>query len=139
MSARRLEKLAKIIQTTVSEVIQNHLSDPRITGLISVTRVQVSPDLRLARVYLSLAGTDAKQENLTLQAVKHARGFIQTRLADTLTTRTCPRLDFQLDESIKKGFAITHILDQIAAEHTAREGGNPPESPLENPESNDER
>jgi ribosome-binding factor A len=139
MASRRLEKISKIIQTTVSEVIQNHLSDPRITGLIGVTRVQVSPDLRLARVFLSVVGTDPKQEGLTLQAVKHARGYIQTRLADTLTTRTCPRLDFQLDESIKKGFVISHILDQIAAENAAQKSGNPPEPSQENPESDDER
>ena len=139
MSSRRLEKVSRTIRNTVSEVIQNHLSDPRITGLISVTRVQASPDLRLAKVYLSVVGADSKQADLTLQAVKHARGYIQSRLADNLSMRSCPKLDFYLDDSIKKGFEISHILDKIAAENAERASVETSENLTEYPELDNEK
>jgi ribosome-binding factor A len=139
MSSRRLEKIERIIRNTVSEVIQNHLSDPRITGLISVTRAQLSADLRQARVYLSIVTTDPTRNQATLQAVKHARGYIQSRLAGNLSLRTCPKLEFFLDDSIKKGFEISHILDQIAAENQQRQENAQSENSNEYPESDDEK
>ena len=114
--SRRLEKLSRTIRDVVSEVIQSQLSDPRIRGMVSITRVELAGDLSVAKVYLSVIGVDSKDQQLSCKAIISASGFIRTRLASVLTTRTCPSLDFHLDDSLKKGFEITQLLDKLAAE-----------------------
>jgi len=114
--SRRLEKISRTIRDVVSDVIQNQLSDPRISGMISITRVDLAADLSMAKIYLSIIGTDRKRQQLSCKAISNASGFIRTRLASVLTTRTCPALDFHLDDSLKKGFEITQLLDKLAAE-----------------------
>ena len=121
MATRRIEKVSRAIRSAVSEAIQLRLSDPRIQGLISVTRVEPSPDLRTARIYLSVVGVDEKQQELSLQGIRHAHGYIQSYLAERLTMKVCPSLQFELDTSLKKVFEITQILDELAAERVARE------------------
>ena len=101
---------------TVSRVIQEQLSDPRIKGMISVTRVETSADISSARVYLSIMGVSQKQQESTTEAVRHASGFIQSRLAGVLTTRSCPTLTFFLDNSLKKSFEILKLINQISTE-----------------------
>ncbi|MCP4712761.1 MAG: 30S ribosome-binding factor RbfA, partial [Planctomycetes bacterium] len=103
MASHRLEKVARSIQATVGDVIQSQLSDPRIKGMISVTRVDPAPDLRSARVYISILGVDEKQQQLSLRGIEHARGHIQHLLAKRVTFKMCPTLQFFLDESLKKG------------------------------------
>jgi len=115
--SRRLEKVSRTIRDTVSEVIQNQLSDPRIRGLISVTRVKVAADFSTAHIYLSIIGIDTKQQQLSTQAIQHAAGFIQSRLASVLSTRSCPILNFTLDDSLKKGSEVLNIINQLAAEN----------------------
>lgn len=121
MSSRRTEKTSRIIRETVSDAIQSQLSDPRIRGLISVTRVETSADLMRARVYLSMLGLDAKGQELSIRGIRHAKGYIQGRLASRLTTRNCPTLSFFADDSLKQGFAVTKLIDEITAERQARE------------------
>lgn len=125
--------MSRAIRSAVSEVIPLRLSDPRIQGLISVTRVEPSPDLRSARVYLSILGVDEKQQALSLQGIRHAHGYIQSYLAEQLTMKVCPSLHFELDASLKKGIEITQILDELAAERAERE-----ETMLEETERNHE-
>lgn len=121
MTTRRVEKVSRAIRAAVSEAIQHRLSDPRIQGLISVTRVEPSPDLRTARVYLSILGVDEKQQELGLSGIRHAHGYIQSYLAEQLTMKLCPALHFELDSSFKKGLAISRILDDLASERAERE------------------
>jgi ribosome-binding factor A len=121
MATRRLEKVSRAIRSAVSEAIQSHLSDPRIQGIVSVTRVEPSADLRNARVYLSMVGVDEKQQELSLKGIQHAHGYIQSYLAGQLTMKVCPTLHFALDASFKKGIAITQILEELAAERAERE------------------
>jgi ribosome-binding factor A len=120
MATRRLEKVSRAIRTAVSEVIQNHLSDPRIQGLVTVTRVEPTPDLRTAKVFLSILGVNEQQQELSLKGIKHAHGYVQSYLAGQLTMKTCPSLRFYLDDSLKKSFAITQLLDQVTAEQKAQ-------------------
>ena len=117
MLSRRLEMIGRTIRDSVSDAIQNRLSDPRIQGMISVTRVETAGDLRSARVYLSVLGVDEKQQELSLRGISHASGRIQRYLAKKLTIRTCPTLSFHLDDSLKKGYQITKLIDQAAAEY----------------------
>ena len=134
MATRRMEKVSRAIRSAVSEAIQLRLSDPRIQGMISVTRVEPSPDLRTARIYLSVLGVDEKQQNLSLKGIRHAHGYIQSHLAEQLTMKVCPSLHFELDASLKKGFEITQILDELAAKRAERE-----EMTSQETETNDER
>ena len=118
--SRRLEKISRTIRDVVSDVIQNQLADPRISGMVSITRVDLAADLSVAKIYLSIIGADRKHQELSCRAVSNAGGFIRTRLASVLTTRTCPALDFHLDDSLKKGFETTQLLDKLAAERNRR-------------------
>ena len=139
MASHRLEKVARSIQETVGEVIQNHLSDPRIKGLISVTRVDPAPDLRSARVYISILGVDERQQQLSLHGIEHARGHIQHLLARRVAFKMCPTLQFYLDESLKKGFKIIQLLDELSSEKNEGVAENESNLTEESTESDDER
>lgn len=114
--SRRIERINRTVRDTVSDVIQTQLADPRIKGLISVTRVDTSADLSVSRVYLSVMGVGHRQERISVDAVRHARGFIQARLANVLNTRNCPTLQIFHDDSLKKGFEVLQLIDQVATE-----------------------
>lgn len=117
MAGKRLEKVSKIIRSTISDVIQNDLSDPRVRGMVSVTRVELAADLRSGRVYLSILGLDETGSQLCFKGIEHAKGYIQSRLASNLTMKSCPVLSFYLDDSLKKGFKMLQLLDEVAAEN----------------------
>lgn len=120
--SRRTEKLSSQIRRIVAHQIQTGLSDPRIAPMTSVTRVEVSRDLGYARVYVSVVG-DETAGRLSLSALVHATGHIQTALARQLTLRQCPRLRFVLDESLKKSFELIQMIDREMAALNARSPG----------------
>ncbi|MEK6766687.1 MAG: ATP phosphoribosyltransferase [Planctomycetota bacterium] len=105
---RRLEKVRGVIEQEISKVILYKLQDPRI-NLVTVTRVEPSPDLRVAKVYVAIQG-DAPSQKKTLNALKHAKGYIQSEMASHLKLRNTPSLTFYLDEARKKS---GHVLDLI--------------------------
>ena len=121
MPTRRQEKMARAVKEIVSEVILKHLSDPRIVGFVSVTRVKVAADLRIADVYLSIFGSDAAGEKKTYQAIEHARPKIQSMLADEIESRFCPVLRFHKDEEFKKALETLRLLEEISAENRKKE------------------
>ncbi|AQQ70618.1 Ribosome-binding factor A [Limihaloglobus sulfuriphilus] len=111
---RRKLRMARIIKEVVSDAIQNHLSDPRIQGFVSVTEVELTPDLRNASVHLSFIPEDTAE--ITLRAIKHARGHIQTLLAHELNIRFCPIISFHEDLKYKKAGETLKIIEKIADE-----------------------
>lgn len=117
MASRRMEKVARVIRDSVSETIQQHLNDPRIMGMISVTEVDVAPDMKNAIVRLSIFATDEKNKPTTLQAIRHAAGVFQRQLGHVLTSRTCPRLHFELDAKMQKTMETLRLIDQAAQEY----------------------
>jgi ribosome-binding factor A len=116
MPTRRQEKVARVIREVVSDVVANHLNDPRITGFVSVTRVEVMPDLRSAEVYLSIFAADEGARDRTFTAITHARSRIQTFLAGALESKFCPVLRFQEDEQFRKTLEVMKLIDQVASE-----------------------
>ncbi len=90
MPTRRQEKVARVIREVVSDVIPNHLNDPRITGFVSVTRVDVMADMRSADVYLSIFASNEAAKDKTFTAITHARTRIQSFLANALESKFCP-------------------------------------------------
>lgn len=130
MATRRQEKVARVIKEVVSDVVANHLSDPRIEGFVSVTKVDVAVDLHSADVYLSIFGSgpvlrgDYKQEahqenaaqNRTFSAIVHAKSRIQSFLASRLQCKFCPVLHFHRDEQFKKTLETMKLIDQAVSE-----------------------
>jgi ribosome-binding factor A len=116
MSTRRQEKVARAVKEAVSEVISHHLSDPRIEGLVSVTRVGMAADLRTADVYVSILGKDNAAQSKTFIAITHARSRIQAMLADRLRSKFCPVLRFHEDEKLKKTLETMRLIDKAASE-----------------------
>jgi ribosome-binding factor A len=116
MPTRRQEKVARVIREVVSDVIANHLNDPRITGFISVTRVEVTADLRSAEVYLSVFASEEGAKARTLAAITHARARIQSFLAEALDSKFCPVLRFREDEQFRKTLEVMKLIDQVANE-----------------------
>lgn len=104
-----------MIRSVVSDAITNRLNDPRIEPLSSVTRVEVTPDLEFAKVWVSVMGPEATQRR-TIAGLRSAGGYIQKMLAGELQIRVVPRLSFHLDESIKKGDETLRLIEQVMAE-----------------------
>ena len=109
--SHRKDRLSHVVRDVVSDAIANRVSDPRISALTSVTRVEMSPDLKIADVHVSVMGSDADART-TLRGLTSARGMIQTRLARQLNIRQCPMIRFRLDNAFKGGL---ETLRQIEA------------------------
>ncbi len=111
----RQQKVAAQIQKIVAMAIQRDVADPRVDGLVSVTRVDVSPDLREAKVWLSILA--AKRPDATVLAgIRSAGGRIQSEIADNLPLRNIPRLTYALDDTLKKQAEILQKIHEAMAD-----------------------
>ncbi|MFH1746793.1 MAG: 30S ribosome-binding factor RbfA [Planctomycetota bacterium] len=111
----RTEKLGHAIRAVLAEAIQTRLSDPRIELLTSITHVEVSADLSLARVYVSVMAPEVRRK-LCLQALHGASGRLRRALGERLVMRIVPRLEFVLDDSIQRAFNTVQAIDEAMAE-----------------------
>src|ERR1700733_13141674 len=109
--SRRTERVASMIQQELGMMILHELNDPRLTGLPSITRVKVSPDLSSSDVYMTVMGTPGQQE-AALNALRHSAGLMRTRLTKALTLRVAPFLKFHFDEDLKKELEMMELLDK---------------------------
>jgi ribosome-binding factor A len=116
MSSRRVLKAAEAIREVVGMAILADLKDPRIQG-VTVTKVEVSPDMRLAKVYVSIMGDDATQ-NLSLHGLQSSAGYLQQKIAKRIDTRYTPRITFHLDMGVKKSIAIARLLEDVLPEES---------------------
>jgi len=116
MATRRQEKVARVVKETVSDVISHHLSDPRIEGFVSITRVEMAADLRNADVYVSIFGKDQASQNKTFAAITHAKSRIQSMLADRMHSKFCPVLHLYMDEKFKKTLETLNLIDQASGD-----------------------
>jgi ribosome-binding factor A len=116
MPTRRQAKVSRVVKEAVSEAILSHLNDPRIEGIVSVTGVEMSPDLRRADVYLSILGKDEASSNKTYIAVNHARSKIQRFLGERIQSKFCPVLRFHKDEKLKKTLETMRLIEQATNE-----------------------
>ncbi len=105
---RRVDEAMKMV---LSDAIATDLKDPRV-GFVTVTGVKTSPDLRHARVYVSVLGDDVAREG-SLDGLRSAHGYLQRRLAGELTLKHTPTLSFEYDDSVDHGMRITELLDEI--------------------------
>jgi ribosome-binding factor A len=121
MVTRRQEKVARVVKEVVSDAIAHRLSDPRIEGFISVTRVELTPDLRGANVFVSIFGSDQASQNKTFAAITHARSRIQALLAGRIQSKFCPVLHFYTDEKFKKTLETMELIDKAIKELEQRD------------------
>lgn len=115
----RPERVASAIRREISNIIQEELKDPRI-GFTTITKVEVTPDLRDAKIYYSVLG-DEKKRRSTEIALKNARGFIKRLIGDRLKLRFMPEMTFKIDKSFEYQEKIDKILDRIHEEKNDKE------------------
>ncbi len=109
--SHRPERLAEAIKKEVSEMLQTELKDPRV-GFATVTGVDVSGDLKYAKIYVSVLGSK-KERNSTMAGLAKAQGFIRTELGRRIRTRHVPEITFKLDESLDHGARVMELLNEV--------------------------
>ncbi|MBU1864692.1 MAG: 30S ribosome-binding factor RbfA [Candidatus Omnitrophica bacterium] len=108
---RRVARVAEVIRMELAGLILNELKDPRV-GFVTVMGVEVTPDLREAKVFISVMGTE-KEKKSTLIALNNARGFLQHMISEAIRLKSTPLLHFKLDDSIDQSIKIDGILKTI--------------------------
>ncbi|HUA05069.1 MAG TPA: 30S ribosome-binding factor RbfA [Solirubrobacteraceae bacterium] len=110
MADGRMRRVDEAVRAVLSDAIAKDLQDPRV-GFVTVTAVKTSPDLRHARVYVSVLGNEQARAE-TLEGLRSARGFLQGRVAAELSLKHTPTIAFEYDESIDRGMRISQLIDQ---------------------------
>jgi ribosome-binding factor A len=118
-SSKRIEKLSRVILRRAAEVVAHELKDPRL-GLVTITRVKLTEDLRHAQIFWSVMGDEADRSR-SAHALEHARGHVQSEIAHVLHTRVTPVIAFVFDESIEGAVRMGRLLDDLRREREARE------------------
>ena len=114
MSSRRLLKAAEAIREVVASPILTELRDPRVRD-VTVVGVKVSPDMREAKISVSVMG-DESQQQLSLRGLQNAAGFLQSKIASRIDTRHTPRLQFVIDKGVQQSLLVGEILEKIKRE-----------------------
>ena len=114
MKEHRLARVAEVIREVASETILFELRDPRVKN-VTVTRTEVSGDLQHAKVYVSVMGSP-KEAELTMHGLRHAAGFIQSKLASRLKTRFTPVIKFVLDQGVKNSIEVSRLINEALAQ-----------------------
>ena len=109
MAGERMRRINEVLREVVGVAISAELSDPRI-GFVTVTSVETSPDLRTAKVFVSVLG-DEEDREATLSGLRSSHGVIQSRIAGETRMKRTPTLTFHYDDTIERGVRISHLLD----------------------------
>ena len=120
--SNRMYKVDEELKKEMSNIISLELKNPHLTGLISVTGVKTTPDLRFAKVFVSMINEKNKKENLKI--LKQSSGYIRSEVARRVNLRTTPELIFEFDESLEYGSRIDEILKDITKDFKKNEEGD---------------
>ncbi|MCA9127823.1 MAG: 30S ribosome-binding factor RbfA [Planctomycetales bacterium] len=131
MASRRTLKAAEAIREVVSMAILTEIRDPRVEN-VTVTSVEVAPDMRTAKVMVSIM-SDEKRQELCLRGLSNSAGFLQSKIAKRIDTRYTPRLTFEIDKGVKKSLEVAKILQDLAKEREQQSAPDQsvPPAPLE--------
>lgn len=114
MARIRVSRVGEQIKKELSQIIQREIKDPRV-GFVTVTNVEMSGDLQIAKVYISVFGsTDEKQQ--TLAGLEKAKGYIRSEIGRRIQLRHVPELVFQIDETLERSEHISRLLDEVKQE-----------------------
>jgi ribosome-binding factor A len=113
--SRRVDRINGLLRQELSQLLSRQTKDPRINGVITITQVKTSADLRNARVYVSVMG-DADAKRQALAGIESAATFLRHELRDRLSLRYVPFMKFELDESMEDANALLRMIDQLKAQ-----------------------
>ena len=108
------------VQKVLSEIIRGEIKDPRIGLMTSVVAVEVAPDLKTCKAYISVLGSE-KEKSDTIAGLRSAEGYIRRQLAKRLNLRNTPEIQFKLDESIEYGVNMSRLIQEVNEGHSQRE------------------
>jgi ribosome-binding factor A len=114
MASGRMRRVDEAVRAVLSDAIARELKDPRV-GFVTVTAVKTSPDLRHARVYISVLG-DEPTRNASVEGLRSAHGFLQSRIASELTLKRTPTLAFEYDDTTDRAMHINELLEREAGD-----------------------
>ena len=114
MTKQRPERVQEALRQEISKIIQEEIKDSRI-GFITITKVELTKDLRYAKVFFSILG-DNKDKNLALKGLNSAKGYIKGLIADRIKLRFTPEINFKIDESLEHTKKIYDLLDKLKKE-----------------------
>lgn len=117
---RRIDRVNELLRSEISHLIAREIKDPRVAGLISVTEVIASNDLRSARVYVSVMGRQADQKS-ALDGIQSAASFLRRELRERVNLRHTPHMTFYLDDSIQEGDRVLKLMADLTPEEFAAE------------------
>lgn len=126
MPKHRMDRINEEMKKEVAEIIRNEVRDPRIKAMVSVTGVNVTADLKYAKIYLSIFGINKDEEKETLAALNKAKGFIRKRLSSTVNLRNTPELTLIEDTTIDYGMHIDGLLRDLAPKPDTSQALDPP-------------
>lgn len=112
MNIKRIRRISEEIRKIVSQLITNGLKDPRVGTMTSITKVEVTGDLRYANIYVSSLGDDQVKKE-TLEGLRSAKGFIRSEIGSEMDLRYVPEPVFHLDESIEHGVYISKLIAEV--------------------------
>ena len=119
--SRRTERVNDLIRDELSDMLLKEVRDPRLGGLISITRVEVAPDLSTARVFVSVMG-EQEEQDAAMKALNAAVSFFHRELKKRVEMRRVPFLTFRLDDSIARGANVLSLLNEVAASEGGKAG-----------------
>ncbi len=123
MSYQRIDRISEELRREVDRIIREDVNDPRVTGTFSVTRAEVTRDLRYAKIYVSVLEDDLREP--LMKALKNAAGFIRRELGHQMLIRTAPELQFISDQNIAYGVHIAQVLAEARKNEPDREEEEP--------------
>lgn len=124
MNNKRINRISEEVKRVVSELIYNGLKDPRVNSMTTITKVEVTRDLRYAKIYVSVFGNKEEKEN-TLLGLESAKGFIRKEISARIDLRYAPEPIFILDESIEQGIYMSKLIEKVNKDsNIIKEDGN---------------
>lgn len=120
--SRRADRVGEAIREQVATFLNEGAKDPRLVGMVTITGVEVARDLRHARVYVTILGSESERA-ATLDALDSMKGHLRSRLAKTLRLRVAPELSFRMDESVARAARIESLLAQVRDDRKAGDEG----------------
>jgi ribosome-binding factor A len=111
----RRRQVEHLIRAELSELLSRQVNDPRLKGLVTVTEVSASPDLKQARIFISIMG-DEEEQGEVFQGLSSACSFLRHELAKRVSLRHIPELSFEKDDSIERGVRLSQLIEHVSAE-----------------------
>ena len=123
MNIKRINRISEEVRKTVSELLTREIKDPRIDPMTSVTKVEVTRDLRYANIYVSVLGDKDVKED-TLKGLESAKGFIRKEIGNKIDLRYVPEPIFHLDETIEQGLYMSKLIEKVNKEDEEKRGSS---------------